>query len=323
MELVLDAFCGHRFGPNNQLEVLSIIDKVGYTKTYSVKCYGCANDPDLFGEAIFKSYRSNILRNYLPCGCGARPLWSEDQFKVICEREANKRDFKFLGFSGEYKGNKTRLELECPLHGVWTTTNINHFLKGRGCPGCKSVTCAEVNKGNTHTRIDDDIMIESFMSVGSFHPDTTFKRCDPILTNRSISDWVINCPECKTEVIAKSSNIRLGYRLCACEKPKQKYAYINIVSDQEDIIAVKYGIATNPEDRLKKQAWKSIYPMSNFGVWEFDNYQSCRNAETLCKKVFPQSLSREEMPDGFSETTFPYNIDKIINIYESHGGHRV
>lgn len=124
-------------------------------------------------------------------------------------------------------------------------------------------------------------------------------------------------------MIAKSSNIKLGYRLCACERPRQRFAYINIISDQENILAIKYGIATNPEDRLKKQACKSIYSLRNFGVWEFPDYQSCRNAETFCKRNFPQSLDREEMPDGFSETTYPYNIDKIINIYESHGGHRV
>lgn len=320
MEAFLDDLCGTRFGTQQQLEVLQVIDKVGYTKIYSVRCDICVEDPELFGEGLFKSYRNSIRNNYPPCGCGARPLWTEYQFKVICEREALKRGFTFRGFSGKYKGNKTLLELECSLHGVWASTNVNHFLKGRGCPGCKCVTCSEVNIGNTHTRIDDDIMIEGFMSAGSFHPDTTFKRCDPDLTNRSVSDWVINCPLCETEVIAKSSNIKLGYRLCACEKPKQKYAYINIVSDQENILAIKYGIATNPEDRLKKQAWKAIYPMSNFGVWEFSDYQSCRNAETYCKRNFPQFLSREEMPDGFSETTHPYNIDKIIKIYEDHGG---
>lgn len=320
MELVLDDICGRKFGEFGQVEILSVIGKVQYTKVYSAKCNICAEDEELFGDGVFKTHRSNILKGYLPCGCGARPLWNEDQFKVICNREADKRSFKFLGFSGEYKGNKTKLRLECNLHGVWTTTDINHFLKGRGCKGCKAITCSEVNIGNTHSLIDDNTMIQSFLKLGSFHPGTKFKRCDPATMNRSVSDWIINCPECKTEVIAKSSNIKLGYRLCACEKPKQKYAYINIVSDKESILAIKYGIATNPEDRLKKQAWKAIYPMTNFGIWEFEDYQSCRNAETYCKRNFQQSLSKEEMPDGFTETTYPYNIDKIIKIYEDHGG---
>ena len=29
------------------------------------------------------------------------------------------------------------------------------------------------------------------------------------------------------------------------------------------------------------------------------------------------------MPDGWTETTYPYNIDKIIEIYEKHGGVRI
>lgn len=320
MEPFLDDICGRKFGEFGQVEILSVIDKIQYTKIYSVKCSICAQDVELFGNGIFKTHRSNILKGYLPCGCGARPLWSKEQFEVICRRESLKRGFTFIGFSGEYAGSKTKLELLCELHGTWKSTNVNHFLKGRGCPGCKAVTCAETATGNTHCRIDDEIMIQGFLDTGMFHSNTTFKRCDPKLMDRSVSDWIINCPECNTEVIAKSSNIKLGYRLCACEKPKQKFAYINIVSDQENILAIKYGIATNPEDRLKKQAWKAIYPISNFGVWEFSDYQSCRNAETYCKRIFPQTLSREEMPDGFSETTFPYNIDKIIRIYEEHGG---
>lgn len=278
MELVLDAFCGHRFGPNKQLEVLAVIDKVGYTKTYSVKCYECANDPELFGEAIFKSYRSNILRNYLPCGCGARPLWNQQQFKIICEREADKRNFKFLGFSGDYRGNKTRLELECELHGIWNTTDINHFLNGRGCQGCKASACAEAARGNTYSRMDDLEMIKSFMDTGSFHPNTIFTRCDPSKTGRKASDWQVDCPVCGITVFARSCNIKLGYRPCSCGSGKQTLAYINTISNNSIILGIKYGIAVNPTDRMKKQDWKSLYTIRNFGVWKFLDPQSCRDA---------------------------------------------
>jgi hypothetical protein len=320
MEPFLDDLCGFRFGSDQQLEVLAVVDKVGYTKTYSVRCDICAKDPELFGNGTFKSYRTSIKNNYPPCGCGGRPLWSEDQFKVICKREALKRGFTLEGFFGEYKGNKTKLDLSCELHGKWNSTDINHFLNGRGCPGCKAVTCAESATGNTHSRMDDDLMIQSFMATGSFHPNTVFTRCDPKTSGRRASDWQVECPDCESTVIARSCNIKLGYKPCNCGSGKQKYSYINVILDEEDIIAVKYGIAINPEDRLKKQAWKSIYSIKNFGVWEFSDYQSCRDAETYCKRTFPQSLSREEMPDGFSETTFPYNIDEIIRIYKEHGG---
>lgn len=320
MDLILDDLCGRKFGQFNQIEIISVIGKVQYTKIYSVKCNICANDSELFGDGLFKTHRSNILRGYLPCGCGARPLWNQEQFRIICTREAEKRGFKFIGFSGEYKGSKTRLDLNCDLHGDWKTTDINHFLGGRGCPGCKAVTCAESAAGNTHSRIDDNIMIQSFMETGAFHPETKFRRCDPTVVERTVSDWIVSCPLCETEVIAKSSNIRLGYNICACKTQRQKYAYINLISDYENIISIKYGIATNPEDRLKKQATKSIYSLSNYGVWKFPDYQSCRNAETLCKRTFTQSLSREEMPDGFSETTYACNIEAIIKIYEDYGG---
>ena len=34
-------------------------------------------------------------------------------------------------------------------------------------------------------------------------------------------------------------------------------------------------------------------------------------------------LSKEEFPDGYTETTWVYNLDKIVEIYERNGGVKI
>jgi hypothetical protein len=49
------------------------------------------------------------------------------------------RGYVFHGFCGDWLGSKTKCILECADHGKWDSTDINHFLTGRGCPRCARV----------------------------------------------------------------------------------------------------------------------------------------------------------------------------------------
>ena len=68
---------------------------------------------------------------------------SWEQYKEECQPIAESKQIQILGWTGEWKGNKTKLKLSCSDHGEWNTTNINDFKNGRGCPTCarhKSLT---------------------------------------------------------------------------------------------------------------------------------------------------------------------------------------
>lgn len=54
---------------------------------------------------------------------------------------------------------------------------------------------------------------------------------------------------------------------------------------------------------------------------EFPDKQSCLKAERECLQELDCGvLSREEMPDGYTETTDASNLVKIENIYRRNGG---
>lgn len=321
--MVTDKFCGEVLGPKSQLTILSIFGKNGYSKIYNVFCSICSEDTELFGDGIFTAFGSNLKKGYLPCGCGKRPLWTEDQFKVLCNREALRRGFVFYGWAGDFVGNKTLCKLSCNKHGDWNSTDINHFFMGRGCPGCKSEVCSENAKGNTHSRLEDSEMISKFMNTGGFSEGTLFRRCSLELDGKSADNWEVSCPDCNDTGFGRNSNLSLGYRPCACTKARQKFSYINGIYSDEHLIALKYGIAVNPEDRVKKQNLNSIFSVRILEVWEYPDYKSCRNAETEIKRILSPILKKEEMLDGYSETTDPENLELVTQIYQKYGGWRV
>ncbi|MNT74154.1 hypothetical protein D3C72_2129460 [compost metagenome] len=55
-------------------------------------------------------------------------------------------------------------------------------------------------------------------------------------------------------------------------------------------------------------------------MWKFTNAESCRSAEKECKRSIDRKyLSKDILPDGYTETTCVQNKDLIISIYEKHG----
>lgn len=61
--------------------------------------------------------------------------------------------------------------------------------------------------------------------------------------------------------------------------------------------------------------------VSQYKVYQFTTKQQCLSAERECKETLEcEIVERSDMPDGYTETTYPYNVDSIIRIYEKHGG---
>lgn len=61
--------------------------------------------------------------------------------------------------------------------------------------------------------------------------------------------------------------------------------------------------------------------MRNHSIWEFPSKKHCRDAENECKRELECGvLSKEDMPDGWTETTHVYNLGRIKDTYAKHGG---
>lgn len=320
-----DDFIGETFGENDQVKVLGWFgEKSGSNKKYTVECSICKQDPELFGDGRFLITKGKLLIGRLPCGCSEAPRWTKEQYQIRIIRECIKDDFQFLGWTGEYKGVDSRILVSCPHHGVLKDKSLNDFLAGKRCIECRR------DGVKTVLAIEDSEIISNFFSTGSFHPDTKFWRSDRLIPHPRYREgyrpyWNVICGECGEQSETLYSVLKSGGSSCGCFMHKQKLAYINFVYDDELLIALKFGITSKKNGRREReQNKKSSLLIKNFATWEFQDVSSCKKAEKKVKASIQTAIvDKEIMKDGWTETCWPHEIDKIIKIYEDLGGIRL
>jgi hypothetical protein len=383
------------FGKDNQLTVIGWKGRVGGNKYYIVKCSECAKDPELHGDGIFKtSSKRNLINGSYPCGCSNCVRWSKTQYKILIERKCKEKDYVFHGFAEDFKGDKTKLKLECQKHEIWESARVGHLLYNSiGCPKCR-------NDSNSKP---DSFYIDKFTDLKIFKNGMKFWKSERVNSEGYRVYWNYTCPICSNDEYVKEglcSGIFEGYvghilrsklacrcasnyswtqeqyeyrikkkmresettdefvglkepfkgsatkfcRVCKkhgpyftginayllknhgcheCSNQNQQECYINFVKNKDSIIALKFGIAKDSEQRIKNQNRKSCFSIEQHGVWSFPDVKSCKAAERYIKKHLKcRILTKEEMPDGYTETTSIENLGAIIKIYEMFSGVR-
>ena len=304
------------FGSNGQLTVIGWSGRNQRHKEYVVHCATCAQDYELFGGGYFKSMRGSLNGGKLPCGCSSAPRWTKEQYSVLCSRKAEELGYTFIGFDGEWKGGYTKIKMLCEKHGEWSTGIVLNLIKSSsGCPSCKADTCS------SRSSKSDSVMINSFFESKAFHPDTQFHRSDRSDCRGHKVYWLITCPECGEQGEATSSSLQKGSITCGCSTSQPQEAYVNLIIDNTVPVAIKFGIANKSLERASRLNRSSVYEVVNYTVFKFTDSISCKAAERECKLELDCGiLPKQDMPDGYTETTYVYNIDKITEIYKKHGG---
>ena len=309
------------FGEDGQLAVVgwSGRRKGKSDKFYILKCSKCSQDNELFGDGYFRSLKGSLVRVHVPCGCALSPRWSQEQYAVLCIRKAKELGYTFSGFVGEWKGRKTKIEMFCEKHGEWSSGVIDSLVNmGTGCPGCKADAARDARTK------PDEVMIASFHKSKSFHPDTKFWRSERLTSRGWAVYWHMSCPECGEDGESTGSNLQKGRRPCACSPQRQQECYINwIIDEHNNAVGIKFGIATNSKQRVKQQDSQSVYEIRQHQVYSFPSVQSCKKAERECLQGLECGVVlKRDMKDGYTETTWVYNLNKIVEIYERNGGIR-
>lgn len=312
-----------KFGKEGQLEVVGWSGKNSSSnKQYILICQACSQDKELFGEGYFRSLKSNLNRS-LCCGCGKGVQWTEQQYAVLCKRALLKTATSFVRFDGDWKGAvDTKVIRLCEIHGEMISDSVSNIIrKVTGCAKCqKDAIRPKLLKSITKR---DSVMIESFISSGGFAAETKFQRISRSTKDGRNKYWLVVCPECGESGESTSSCLQRGSRPCSCTKNRQKEAYLNFINCTYNIL-IKFGVANSHLRRIKDQQRSCIYPIESYGAWRFPTKSLCFAAERECKQTLECGvLTKEEMPDGYTETTWVYNLEKIISIYEKHGGVRV
>jgi hypothetical protein len=131
---------GKTFGDDNQIVVTGSV-RGGNTKKYIVHCSKCAEDPELFGDGTFYSAKSSLLAGNLPCGCSLSPRLSKVQHEILVGRLCKTKDYTFIGFSGEWVGIRSRVDIKCNKDGNEWNVNLSKLISDKkscttGCPEC-------------------------------------------------------------------------------------------------------------------------------------------------------------------------------------------
>lgn len=106
-----------------------------------------------------------------------------------------------------------------------------------------------------------------------------------------------------------------------CKYPEPLQAYVNLIQDGDNPIALKFGITSNYHKRLGSLNYRNTLKCQPLRLWQFTSSDNCWAAEKEVKNRFPNPLlSKKEMRDGFSETTSISNYEEICKIFEEHGG---
>lgn len=315
-EVKIDDYVGTVIG---NLTVVGWNGRHGNPNKYIVSCSVCREDNELHGEGLFAMSKGHLVRGCIPCGCTDKCNWSEEQYKVRVSMACIERGLIFKGWYGEFTtANKTKVIAECPEHGEFWSMTISYFLiKGgyKGCAGCFALRMGD------YKRKDDSVMIETFMASGGYSEGTIFTRSERVNKHGHLKYWYMDCPDCGERGEGHIVGLYKGSRSCACTYQRPQETYINLLYDNENIVAIKFGVANIALERIKHQDQTCIYKVVNHGVWVYPTVAQCRKAERTCMHNLETGVvSKLEMPDGYTETTYPYNIDSVIEIFERCGG---
>lgn len=183
-------------------------------------------------------------------------------------------------------------------------SSIGNFMVGKVCCGCNPV-----RKWTDH---------EYKVLVSRAFKGHPFSLKGIIRVNKKATQGVFTC-ELHGDWQNSLNNVINGSQKCpACSVAMQDYAYVNMV---EGTPALKFGIAKDPAVRLTKLSKESPHNILPLYVFKFPTVGECKAAERQCKNTLECSvLSKADMPDGWTETTWSYNLDKIIEIFKKFGG---
>lgn len=317
----VDEFIGRVFGKKDQLKVLSWdgARRKG-NKLYTVQCSICTKDPEMFGDAKYLVPKGHLERGTYPCGCSKSPKLTEQQMLLKIKRACEDLGHTYLRIDGNYDKTRTRVIASCPVHGEMSPKSAMDIFTGRGCIECRRDFVKE------SLTLPDEHFISRFLATGNFHPDTKFTRSERITPADKYREgvrlhWIVSCPVCKETVEGHSASMLSGHSPCSCASFGKVFLYVNEICRDGEVIALKYGVATSPDKRLREQAKLCIYDVSRVRLWKFPISSSCRAAEAEIKRSVPSKvLSKEEMKDGWTETCLPFRIEQIEKIAKDFGG---
>ncbi|AFC21953.1 endonuclease [Cronobacter phage vB_CsaM_GAP32] len=267
----------------------------------------------------------NFLRTSTGCPkCSGTKKLTQDEAVENVTSKCLELNYKFEPFI-YICAKKTLLTLTCNNGHTWNTTTYHKLLqanKNYGC--CKK--CGSM-KASEKQRFPSEEVIEKVQ----LRCEELNYKCEPFEYISSVKTKLhLTCDKGHSWNTTICRDFLNGSSCPICKGHSQTIAYINLINDGDISIGLKYGIESTKGRRSKQQNYSTAFEIKRIKSFKFGSVDSCKNAESECKKIFQEEnircckkkgiLSKKELPDGYTETTYIKNIDKIIEIYKKHGG---
>lgn len=229
----------------------------------------------------------------------------------------------FVSIDGEYKGIHARnLNVNCSMHGNYKTSLIN-IRKGHSCPECKRL------KVNANNRMPETDALSQVSMLANERGDCEVVGFENGYVNASTRNLVMRCFEHGEYKTSRNGFCR-GSGCPSCSKhgystTRPGYIYVQKLTGLVD--AIKCGVTNiSALERMEQQSRKSKLNHELVFSWYFDDGEKALAIEREIKKKYKEFtgfVSREYMPDGFTETlpgdmlnTFLKNVKSLCNLYQ-------
>lgn len=226
-----------RFMLSGQFAEGTVFERTNSVDYWKVWCPVC--------DMSYTAKPAKLRKGRSKCRCSPFYQMTEEDYLEGILKQCGINGYEFLGWvEGYHQKGKTKLRLNCNLHGVWETTTAISLIGDHGCKACGQ-----------------------------------------------------SCPE---------------------------FAYIHIVKDGDVLRCIKVGVTIDIDRRLWTQNNRNYLTLERYGAWKFEKYQDCLKAEKEALQLRTSRLvTKDEMPDGYTETLPLSKIDEVIEIYERNGGTRI
>lgn len=250
---------------------------------YKVTCTECSKDPELFPDGHFVTTKANLIRGVKPCGCSKTPKWKDWQYLILARRAGGKKGFIVHGFTEEFHGHQTKLNLECRSDGhKWIASITSVINNGSGCPKCASAITAEQLKIPEYIALQKCIEICKHMdydiigfTYGYKNNTSCFEYICKMHGKQSVSyNKFVNmenrCPRC-------AEKVRLGSGFYMERKDEKDYLYVLDFNNEFIKVGRSFVIDERIRD-LKKPSCSGIkniiklrvYTATHHEIWDLE-----------------------------------------------------
>ena len=251
-----------------------------------------------------RCFKCSIMKN-----ANQRKEKTKDILRSICHEE----NMDFLGFDGDWIGNTTKATFVCHQGHEYKTTIASFLSKGTRCPHC-----------NGNARKSEKERLKQIKEI-CIKENLTFLGFDGEWRSSSTRfNFLCHCG--KTNNMTITNFVNHGARCSSCAKTgyrpiKKGTLYIQKLKGYNKLIGVKFGITNlTTQERMRNQSRVSKFDHEIFYELTLQDGQKILDLENKIKEAMKGKtsyISKEDMPDGYTETVAPSELSTIMYIVKS------